>query len=687
MRTWLASGAARRVMVAATIAALTLLAFQGARRGAFLLFDDSTFIATNPHLRDGLSGHGLRWALTADLSFDSAHADYWMPLTVASRLLDVELYGMDAAGHHFTNVLLHALNAMVLFLVLEAMTGAPWPSAWVAALFALHPLQVEPVAWATARKDVLSGMFWMLALASYVAWTRRGGRVLYVVTAALFAAGLLAKPIVAFPFVLLLVDAWPLRRLADAPADRRWKARLLEKAPLFALALLSALITFRAHQRGGYLPTLEALPLGARLSNAIGSLVAYLASAAWPFRLGPSYPLRPAPLLSAATLAGAALLATVTAIAVRMRARRPWLLTGWSWFLVVLVPVLGLVQTGPQSRADRFMYLPLIGLGVMVAWTGAEVVARNRRGLTPITVAAGAALAGCAILSARQVVHWRDTASLYRRAVAVSPSSAHAHNGLGAALAQRGSLADAERHYREAVRLDPGFLQSRFNLALLLEGTGRGAEAREQLAEAERRAPASADVQMQIGLYEAYLGRREEALARYEKAVAADPRSARARITLGNLLVSAGDTVQAAAHYAEAARLQPDNADAWNNLGLALTLLGRGGEAIGYLDEALRLDPGHIRARTNRGRALASRGLLDAAQAEYRDALRRAPHDADAHYELGRVLAAQGRLAEAGEHLREAVRLEPTLEPARAELQKVESAMGSPAAAGMEPAR
>jgi tetratricopeptide (TPR) repeat protein len=496
--------------------ALSTLALYAQVRGhAFLHYDDNMYVTENPVVLQGLTWQGFLWAWTSLDAFN------WHPLTWLSHMLDVELFGLDAGAHHLVNAALHAANAAVLFVVLATMTGAAGPSLVVAALFAVHPMHVESVAWVSERKDLLSTLFGFAGLGAYARYARRPGAWRYAAVAISFAASLMAKPMwVTFPFLLLLLDFWPLGRVqrigpasappppgpgdrptsspspegavldvSDArirpgesaspagrgPAARRLPAfplsrLLLEKLPLLALSAASSAITVLAQERGGAIRGLE-IGFGARLANAAVSYVAYLARTAWPVGLSPQYPHAGSALPAWKAAAAALLLAAVTGLALAGARRMPWLAVGWLWFLGMLVPVIGLVQVGAQSMADRYSYVPLVGLFVAVAWGGAALVASRGLG-PPLAVAASAAVVALAAATWRQVDHWATHESLFRHAVTVNPANGLAHHILSQGLAAAGKLDEALAHAREAVRLEPGLARVHKNLGYVLFRVG-----------------------------------------------------------------------------------------------------------------------------------------------------------------------------------------------------------------------
>jgi Flp pilus assembly protein TadD len=607
-----------RAALALGLALLTLAAYEGVRRCGFVSFDDDVFVYRNPYVRQGLTGVALRWALGADLLFESPHADYWMPVTVLSRMLDVQLFGLNPAAHHAVNALLHGVNVLLVFLMLDGLTGARYRSAFAAAVLAVHPLAVESVAWVTERKDVLSALFWMLSMIAYGRYARGGGRAAYAAALLFMALGLMAKPtLVALPLALLVLDFWPLRRW-PALAARRLVA---EKVPFFAMAAASAALTLLSHARGGHLASAAAAPLSSRLANALWSLVVYIDQFVWPTRLAVFYPLTDVRLTSVRTLAALAALAFLAWLAARNASRRPYLITGGLWSLLALAPVLGLVQTGQQAHADRFMYVPLVGVAIVLAWGAFDLAAPRPALRRLLPWAALVVLVAWTVLTRAQVRHWETTVTLFSHAAAVTKDNALAHMNLGRALARQGDAAGAERHYREALRIRPHDGDARTGLGALLMQQGRMAEALEQHEEAVRRNPASADARFNLGAAEARRGRTAEAAAQYAEALRLDPRLPAAHYNWGNLLAAEGQWAEAESRFAEAARLQPENVDAVNNLGLAIGLQGRWPEAAEVLRRAVALDPSDARARVNLGRALRALGRPAEARAQWQEAL------------------------------------------------------------------
>ncbi len=485
--------AQRRALVAAGLAVLAAGVFAPTLGHEWLNYDDDVYITANPGLALGLSPAGIGWA------FSTFHGANWFPLTWLSWLVDAELFGLDPAGFHATNLLLHAVATALLFLALVRMTGHAARSAFVAAVFAVHPLHVEPVAWAAGRKDPLSAVFFAAALLVWAGCGRgRASPRRVAGVSALLALGLMAKPtLVTLPFVLLLLDAWPLERVVRSASDRRLDPGALrraaaEKWPLFVLVAASSLVTVLAQRSGGALANLAQLPLADRLANAAVAAASYVVQAVVPTGLAVFYPHPGASLAGWKVAASLAALGVVTAAALRLWRSVPALTVGWLWFLGMLVPVIGVVQVGAQAMADRYTYLPLIGLALAVAWGVPEAVARlagggraTRRGL----LAGGCvAVAALALASSVQLRHWRDSESLMRRALAVTRDNHIAHAYLGVALLQRGDVPGALREWRASAALEPGDLTVANNLAWLLATTPdrRNRSPEEAVAHAER---------------------------------------------------------------------------------------------------------------------------------------------------------------------------------------------------------
>ncbi len=521
------------------------------RGHGFIAYDDGLYVAENPHVASGWSARGVRWAFTS-----ASYADNWHPLTWLSHMLDVELFGLDPGPHHLVNACLHALNAVLLFVALRALTREVWPSALVAALFAVHPLRVESVAWIAERKDLLAGTFWMLALLAYARYARAPSPARYSRVALAFALGLMAKPAtVTLPFVLLLLDVWPLGRLqtripslapthpGTAPGETRGPGSgfriLLEKLPLVALAVGASALTLVAQRAGGAISS--ALPFGERCANALESYWVYLRQAVYPGGLAVFYPhpaiVEPGRSRLIAGLAAGLALAIATALAWRARSRAPWVLVGWLWFLGTLVPMIGLVQVGMQAHADRYTYLPSIGVGIALVWGAAAWVRARPRLLSFAALGAVVVVLVLAFASRRALASWRDSITLFEHALAATEANWVAHNNLGLALGGEGRVDEALPHFEEAARIFPGFFEAHLNAG----------KAHYRIAQDAEPGPARAELEL--------------AREAYERAVSLRPAHAEARFDLGVVLANLGALEQAGAELDRALTLDPGYAD------------------------------------------------------------------------------------------------------------------------------
>ena len=582
----------------------------------FVAFDDEGYITGNPHVNAGLTWSGAVWA------FQSGYAANWHPLTWISHMLDCQLYGSYPGGHHATNLLLHIANTLLLFLLLNQMTGALWRSAFVAALFAWHPLHVESVAWAAERKDVLSGFFFLLTLIAYTRYVTSDkcqvtgtasflSRVkchvspYYFLALFFFACGLMSKPmVVTLPFVLLLLDFWPLGRFSSfkfqvsssekpstlniQPSTESATRLICEKLPFFALALAGSMVTYLVQKSGGAFWSSNVLPLQLRVPNALVAYVRYISKTFWPVDLAFIYPYpRHWP---AGLAAGAALMVLLWTGLFLWRARRnPYLFVGWFWFLGTLVPTIGLVQVGVQSMADRYMYLPGIGLFILVVWGLNDVLNLRPQWRPMLTLAGGVSLAGCLAVASLQLGYWQNSMRLFLHAVKVTTDNYAAYNCLGGVLEKAGKKDEAMALYAESVRVQSDYPLGQFNLGMMLLENGRTEEGLSHLNTAARLMPHNPDLQFDLGNFWLQHGRLDEAVGHFTNALADRPAFPEAHNGLGIALLQQSKLNEAVAQFSEALRLKPDYADAHRNLALALTQQGRTGEAISHYREALRL--------------------------------------------------------------------------------------------------
>jgi tetratricopeptide (TPR) repeat protein len=640
-------------------------------------YDDLEYVIENAHVRRGITAEGLGWAFT------TFHAANWHPLTWVSHMLDVELYGLDPGRHHMTNVWLHVVNSLVLFFVFKRMTACRWRSGLVAALFAWHPLHVESVAMIAERKDLLCGFFWLLSMGFYVEYARRPSPKRYLAVCAGYLLGLMSKPmIVTLPIVFLLLDVWPLKRwrlhaqetsLRDGGPDTN--ARLVyEKLPLLVLTFGASIVTWLAQASKD---AIQSYPLVLRFFNAVVSYAAYLGKTVWPDPLAVFYPFRGSPVFWQVGLA-LVLIIGLTLTAVLALKRRPYVFVGWFWFIGTLVPVIGLVQVGSQAMADRYTYLPLVGIFIVVAWGLTDILDRRPIGLKAGTATVTLLFTVLAVLSWRQARIWSDDATLFRQAVSVIPHNWLAHNNLGSTYVRQGRLKAALKHFQAAIDINPTFADARFNRAVTLTE----------------------------------MGRPDQAVAAYRSVLKIDPLHAGALNNLGGMLIAAGDFNGGITYCRRALQADPGLADAHNNLGVAFYRQGRYPQAAAQFRKALSLTPRDSEARVTLAEVLDRMGDPAAAAAQYELAVETSPQNtivlaragafflrnkhfqkasaawadrilyggdnADAYDRLGSAVAGQGRSAEAVVFFKAALRLDSEHPRARSNLDKALEAVSDP---------
>jgi protein O-mannosyl-transferase len=543
----------RIIGICLSLAALIWLVFGQTLSHDFVNYDDPRYVYENTRITNGLSISGIAWAFT------HIHSLNWHPLTTISHMLDCQLYGLKAGWHHFTNLLLHTLAAILLFLALKQMTGAVWRSAFVAAVFAIHPLRVESVAWIAERKDVLSGLCFMLTLLVYVYYTRVPSLRRYLGVALLLLLGLMSKPmLVTVPFVLLLLDYWPLARIKD----QFWK-RVLEKIPLIALSTVSSIITFLV-QKGAVGGT-EELPILERINNAVVSYVLYVWQMLWPVNLAVFYPHPENRLALWEIISCLLFLSCITVVATALRKQRPYLITGWLWYLGMLVPVIGLVQVGWQGRADRYTYLPQIGLYIAATWGVADVTTLYRHQRTILSTTAILVIGSLSWCAWLQTSYWRDSETLFRHALAVTTNNDVAKNNLGIVFLGQGKLDEAISHLQAAVDLRPGNSPAHENLAKALLQKGQVAEA----------------------------------LIHYRKLLELQPDNIEVHNIVGTVLVQQGEIKDGVEEWQKVLAIQPDNGNAMSNLAWVFAAspdqsLRDGPKAVELAEQALRLSGGRI---------------------------------------------------------------------------------------------
>ncbi|MDF1591310.1 MAG: tetratricopeptide repeat protein [Desulfobacterales bacterium] len=623
----------------------------------FVNFDDPLYVADNRYVQKGLTLETVRWSFTDA----TRKTNYWVPLTWLSILLDYELYGMNAGGYHLTNVFFHVLNTLLVFIVFRRLTGALWQSAFVAALFALHPLHVESVAWVTERKDVLSTFFWLLTLLSYGGYVGRPGAGRYLLALLLFILGMMSKPmLVTLPFVLLLLDYWPLGRLGSGGvlANLARPATVLkliwEKGPFFIIIAIAGVATFLTQQEAGAVKSLAAIPLEVRITNVLVAYVSYIGKMFWPARLSFLYP-HPGALPAWQWSGALLILGAITYAAFRFAKERLYLAVGWLWYLGTLFPVSGLIVIGPHAMADRYTYVPLIGLYMMMAWGVAGAVARWRYKTMGLALTAAVTLAFFAGAAGKQVRYWQNSMTLMEHALDVNADNTAAHINLGIALGSKGRTADAIRHYREALRIDPNYVDAYNNLGVVLDNQGKTADAIRHYREALRIDPNYAKAHNNLGNALLREGKTEEAIMHYLKTVQIDSGYKAAYYNLGNVFFAQGNFDEAINHYLVALRIDPTYAEAHNNLGSALAKENRIDEAIVHYQKALAIAPAYIDAVKNLAMVYAALGKYDMARDFFHKWIAIRPDQWQAYYSIAGTYARQKKIDESLRWLQKAV--------------------------------
>jgi Flp pilus assembly protein TadD len=599
----------------------------------FINYDDGLYVTENPHVQAGLTRESIIWAFT------TGHAVNWHPLTWLSHMLDIDIYGLNPIGHHLTNLQFHILNSILLFLVFKMMTGALWQSAFVAALFALHPLHVESVAWVAERKDVLSTFFWILSMWAYVRYVRQPEKKRYFLLILFFILGLMSKPmLVTLPFVLLLLDFWPLSRFQSTTKEsnnfsyKTLTSLVLEKLPLFVLTAVSSFVTFFVQQHGGAIKSLEAVPMDLRIVNALFSYLSYLGKAIWPQNLALIYPYPSISIIWQITLSVPVLIC-ISILTIKLARSFPYLTTGWLWYLGTLVPVIGLVQVGNQSMADRYTYISFIGIFIIVAWGMADIFSRWQNQKTLLALLAGIVIASFMVCTCFQVQKWQNSITLlkhainvtynnsmahytfghaldqqgrleeavlqYNKAIKIRPEFAMAHNNLGAALSRKGELKEAIYHFNEAVNIHPDYATAHNNLATVLLTQGKFEEALSHYREAIRINPEDECTRKNLANFLFNQGRTDEALSHYNKVLLFNPEDWDTHYKLGRILIKQDKVNEALNHFSEAIKLNPDFAEVYNEAGIILARLGQLNKANAFFLKAIQIKPDSIEAKNN----------------------------------------------------------------------------------------
>jgi tetratricopeptide (TPR) repeat protein len=692
-------------VVCALIVAAILLVYYPVGRFDFVNYDDPDYVSANPHVESGLSWKNVRWAFT------SGHASNWHPITWLSHLLDNQLFGPTPGPQHLVSVAFHAINSLLLFFLLRRMTGAHWRSAFVAALFGLHPLRVESVAWISERKDVLSGFFLILTVFAYYRYVESSGNLKarfnsegqgaspgrlsrrpvahgqggnaavlpnpalsrsrwywYGLALASLAFGLMSKPtLVVVPFWLLLLDYWPLERFCFEKADvRRVFSLFIEKTPFFVMAAGGCVITFLVQRSGGAVSS--SLTISGRAANAVVSYVRYLGDTAWPHNLSVLYP-HPGHWAIWKVTGACLVLGAIILIVILLARKAPYLPVGWFWFMGGLVPVIGLVQVGVQSMADRYTYLPSIGLLILIIWASCDAAEYWHLERPVLGTLAMTALLFCSVATRQQLRFWHDSIALFQRAIEVTSNNYLAYNNLGFDLSKKGRLQEAKEDYQKSLQINPRYPDALNNMGYALSGEKRYAEAVQYYEKALRFAPKQCEIHNNLGNALSELGKINEAIEQYGIALSIDPEHADAHNNLGIALAMQGKLDDAIEHFRAAIDAKQGYAGAHSNLGNALAAQHKFAEAIREYQESLRLSPDDAQAHNNLGNALLEQGRLDECMQQYAQALRLNPDNPEAHFNLAIALLKAKRPSEAAEHLKQTLQLNPAHAEARRQLQ------------------
>ncbi|MHC4125993.1 MAG: tetratricopeptide repeat protein [Planctomycetota bacterium] len=628
-------GKYRTTGICISLVVLTLAVFWQVKNCEFIEFDDSMYVYDNPHVNEGLKADNIIWAFTA------FHSSNWHPLTWISHMVDCEFFGLEAGRHHMVNLLWHSINVVLLFALLKAMTGAVWPAGFAAALFAVHPMHVESVAWVAERKDVLSTFFWLLTMAAYMQYARRPGSLRYSIVLIVFVLGLMAKPmLVTLPFVLLLLDYWPLGRFEAVKLSRRggqkkkrpaqarsdvgtWVFLIREKFPFFVLSAVSCVVTFFAQRSFGSVVDIGGIALPYRIANSIVSYGRYIYKLFWPMKLAVLYPHPLGDVVLRQVFLALLLLGVITILVFRFGRRYRFLTVGWFWYLLTLVPVIGLLQVGVQAMADRYTYVPYIGLFIMIAWGANNLPANWRFRKIGPAVTSIVIVSVLSVCSYRQLIYWHDTGRLFERTLAVTEKNFLAHNVLGDYLLGQGRIEESIAQNSKALEFNPNFMYSYVSL----------------------------------GTAFAKQGKEKRAIGCYLKAIEIEPDAFYAHNSLGKLLFLQGDYAGAACYLREALRIKPEDLELLRNLADAYVKSGKFTEAISGYQKLIEINPGDLAVKNNMGYAYLQMNQTDKAAQHYRESLEIDPNDVAAYHGIGNCLMKKGKLKESIWYLQQALKM------------------------------
>ncbi len=661
---------------------LTMTAYWEVRRNDFINLDDNLYVTENSHVQKGITLKGIFWAFT------STENGQWHPITWLSHMIDYQFFGLDARGHHMTNLLLHIINTLLLFILLYRMTAAAWQSGFVAALFALHPLHVESVAWISERKDVLCAFFWILALMTYFRYVKNQTKRWRLLLLLCFIFAVMAKSMaVTLPFVLLLLDYWPLSRMELKETDHipilfaspsltlmnrniSIVKLLSEKLPLFSVSAVISLFTIFTNYRVGSLTSVDKLSWMVRFQNAAVSYVGYISKMFWPSPLAVLYPHQiKLPFWHVAWAASIFLIITVLVLLVKKK--RPYLVVGWMWYVVTLLPVIGLVQAGIQRMADRFAYIPMIGLLIIVVYGCADIVNKWHLSKAVLSGACGLVLLILMLCTKSQVILWRNSITLFEHTLSVTANNYLIYNNLGVTLARQGKDQKAFLQYQKALEINPRYADAHYNLGKLLARQSKDEEAMVQFMESLRIKPEKKEAHNDLGVILNKHGRIQEAVFHFAQAIRIDPNYREAHFNMGAILFQHGKYGEAVPYFNEALRINPSNAGVHNSLAATLAATGKIDEAIIHYHQALQIDNDYADAHYDLGSLLNRLERRKEAIVQYDEVLRLQPSDAHAHYELAVILNREGKRQDAIVHLSEALRIIPNYEEAHLALGEI----------------
>ena len=665
------------ILVALCLAAAIILVYGKTGNFDFAGYDDELYVTQNQYVQKGISLEGVKWAFT---TFHSAN---WHPLTWLSHMVDCDLYGLNPSGHHWTNVEFHIANTILLFFIFFRITGTIWRSAFAAALFALHPLHAESVAWVAERKDVLSAFFALLSIVAYYGYIKKSSLGYYLLAIVLLSLSLMAKPMmVTLPFVLLLLDFWPLKRFQlqgdvylnpekskKGTINRNYRI-ILEKIPFLFPVAISCIITFFAQKSQGAVKALWALPMKYRIENAIVSYVKYVLKAIWPHKLAVFYP-HPGNTLPSWQIAGGAFLIVAACYgAIRMAKEYPYILVGLFWYLGTLVPVIGLVQVGNQGMADRYTYIPLIGIFIILSWGVPDLFNRSRIQKILLGISAGITLVALSWNTFSQLNFWKNDVTLFEHAISVTDNNYQAENNLGTAYS-RIDLDKAMFHYKAALKINPGYATTLYNLGTIFEKKGRKDDAIRYYLKALKEKPGYFDALNNIGVVFYHQGRYDKAVSYFKRALKTQPDKAGARMNLANILFLQSKPDDAVSQYQRILQTDSENADVHYNLACVLYSQNKINEAVHHYHEALRIDPEYAKAYYNLGNILLRQGKIKEAVLHYAKAIEFKPDYVEAYNHIGVILLKQGKFRKAGVFFSRALQIEPGFSEARAYLDIV----------------